>query len=551
MIDVGKFSLQVCSDRALGHNFNAVTCESCKAFFRRNAISNKKFSCPFSNSCEITVITRRFCQLCRLEKCFRVGMKKEYIMSEEEKELKRVKIEQNRNKRKLKTGSEKMSSGDELEQVKSKKSIRVKEEWSPASTSSPMETQSECSTNLDSDDFQVADRLRNITSDSTVQEIVDAITFESTEASQVLQMVMKTQTDALNVMSKIIQDRSQALKLISHLIKHPSDGMTIINKMMSSPVDALSVFTQFMASPTDAFQIILKVMSSPKDVLSFMTELVRSPQNALDIMRRFMSTPTDTFGTINRMIATNVNSTSEMIQSMLEVSSVESPNSSVASPSSAFQSNSPFDTNNNDYRHNTTKLLQEISQDVGRNSIDSIINEAIKLEYEMPQAVSQQARELNDVEVMKIQELLDSNKALYAPVDEDLSSLLLEDCQIKAEPGVDPNLLKVINLTAIAIRRLIKMSKKISGFKKMCQEDQIALLKVSGREILRRSRLLIISLVAGRLHGNDDSAERHAVRHGSRVLEDSPLDDELGEHQSRHPQALPEGERLRRARELY
>lgn len=41
----------------------------------------------------------------------------------------------------------------------------------------------------------------------------------------------------------------------------------------------------------------------------------------------------------------------------------------------------------------------------------------------------------------------------------------------------NPQLLTVINLTAIAIRRLIKMSKKISAFKNMCQEDQVALLK--------------------------------------------------------------------------
>lgn len=41
----------------------------------------------------------------------------------------------------------------------------------------------------------------------------------------------------------------------------------------------------------------------------------------------------------------------------------------------------------------------------------------------------------------------------------------------------DPQLLTLINLTAIAIRRLIKMAKKISAFKNMCQEDQVILLK--------------------------------------------------------------------------
>lgn len=48
----------------------------------------------------------------------------------------------------------------------------------------------------------------------------------------------------------------------------------------------------------------------------------------------------------------------------------------------------------------------------------------------------------------------------------------------------DPQLLKVINLTAIAIRRLIKMSKKISAFKNMCQEDQLALLKGGCTEMM-------------------------------------------------------------------
>lgn len=534
--------IQVCSDRALGHNFNAITCESCKAFFRRNAMSNKKFSCPFSNACEITTITRRFCQKCRLERCFKVGMKKEYIMSEEDKELKRLKIEQNRNKRKLKASPEKVSSGDDLDQLQSKKAIRVKEEWSPSSSTSALsnalETHSESSMSVDSDEILQNDRLRHITADSPVSEIVAAVTSTS-DASHIIQKIMRTQNEALQVMTKIITDPSQALILISHLIKNPSDGMLIISKMMSSPLDALSVFTQFMSSPTDALFMIFKIMSSPKDVLQFMKELAKSPQEALEIMKRFMAGPQDTLVGINRLMSSPGSQSSdghceyrnEMIKSMLDVSSVSSPSSdsSYASPLSAFHNvlipSSPstfineHDTNNNEYRQNTEKLLNEINEDINAsqsilhvNSIDSIINEAIKLEYEATQVMRSPSRQLNEVEVMKIQELIDSNKALYAPVDEDLTTLVFGDCQIKTEPGVDPTLLKVINLTAIAIRRLIKMSKKISGFKRMCQEDQIALLKVS--MVVSHIYLILLKRFPyiGRLHGNDDFTKRHAVR---------------------------------------
>lgn len=89
----------VCGDKALGYNFCAVTCESCKAFFRRNALTKKDFRCPFNEQCEITAVTRRFCQKCRLEKCFSIGMRKDYIMSEEDKLQKRQKIEENRAKK--------------------------------------------------------------------------------------------------------------------------------------------------------------------------------------------------------------------------------------------------------------------------------------------------------------------------------------------------------------------------------------------------------------------------------------------------------------------
>lgn len=113
----------VCGDKALGYNFNALTCESCKAFFRRNALKNKvrwsfilflnhlstihvymchmfqDFKCPFNDECEVTTVTRRFCQKCRLKKCFDIGMKKEWILSEEEKQQKREKIKENKAKK--------------------------------------------------------------------------------------------------------------------------------------------------------------------------------------------------------------------------------------------------------------------------------------------------------------------------------------------------------------------------------------------------------------------------------------------------------------------
>lgn len=428
-------------------------------------------------------------------------MKKEYIMSEEDKELKRIKIEQNRNKRKLKVNFEKAaSSGDDQDQdqvVITKKSIKVKKEWSPGS-SSAMETQSESSINNDSDEST------EITSSSSAAEILEAITKNVSKSSQIIQKVMKTQHEAVEVMSRLIQEPSLALILISHLIKNPADGMLIISKMMSSPLDALSVFTQFMASPTDALQMIFKIMSSPKDVMQFMSDLAQAPHESKEVMKRFRSNQGDSLNGLTRILRqsmssesqTNEDSNNDMIKTILEVSSVDSPNSSVDSLSSAFQSartpNSPqvvpsdYDVNNNNYHQDTSKMLNEIYEDINNspyqnNSIDSIINEAIKLEYETPQTASQMAapnRDLIDIEVYKIQELVDSNKALYAPVDEDMTALMFGCSQIKTEPGIDPMLMRVINLTAVAIRRLIKMSKKISGFKKMCQEDQIALLKV-------------------------------------------------------------------------
>lgn len=417
---------------------------------------------------------------CRLEKCFQVGMKKEFIMSEEDKELKRKKIEQNRNKRKLRGGDDNnpcKNSNDHEDAVQSKKSIIVREEWSPSPSIIADSTSS-----LELEESDLSDKYQNINSKSTIEQIVEAIT-ETKNPTQIIQKIMQCQTETLDVMGRIIQS-PQALVLISHLIKNPSDGMMIISKLLNSPLDALNVFSRFMSSPTDALQIIFKIISSPAEVLQFMTELSKHPNQGLEIMRRFMSTPSDILDSMLKVLMNSTQKPSqEEIGSKLDFSSaIDSPHSFNGSLYSPTTNYSEFEhctmTDNSEQMFSEYQELKTIYS-MG-SSIDSIINKAIKLEYNTHTSTFTNSQSiLNDAETKKIQELVDSNQALYDPVDEDLSFLPTIGTQSNTlESGVDPTLIKVINLTAVAIRRLIQMSKKISGFKKLCQEDQIALLKV-------------------------------------------------------------------------
>ncbi|XP_069139037.1 vitamin D3 receptor B-like isoform X2 [Argopecten irradians] len=86
----------VCGDKALGYNFNAVTCESCKAFFRRNALKDQSLKCLFQGNCSIDVRTRRFCPFCRLNKCYQIGMKREMILDDNERKARMQKVSMNR-----------------------------------------------------------------------------------------------------------------------------------------------------------------------------------------------------------------------------------------------------------------------------------------------------------------------------------------------------------------------------------------------------------------------------------------------------------------------
>ena len=63
----------VCGDKALGYNFNAVSCESCKAFFRRNAHKVSAGVKVFRIMPELQKIWERFSNLWRSEEIWGGG----------------------------------------------------------------------------------------------------------------------------------------------------------------------------------------------------------------------------------------------------------------------------------------------------------------------------------------------------------------------------------------------------------------------------------------------------------------------------------------------
>ena len=68
----------ICSGKATGSHYGAITCEACKGFFRRYLQKKKDFKCNKGGNCEIVITSKKgICSGCRLKKCLDLGMSKE------------------------------------------------------------------------------------------------------------------------------------------------------------------------------------------------------------------------------------------------------------------------------------------------------------------------------------------------------------------------------------------------------------------------------------------------------------------------------------------
>ncbi|UJR20518.1 hypothetical protein I4U23_023646 [Adineta vaga] len=80
---IKSYICRICGDKASIINYGALSCQSCKTFFRRNASHPENvYPCVFRKPCEITIHTRRNCTSCRYAKCLSMGMNSNLIRKE-------------------------------------------------------------------------------------------------------------------------------------------------------------------------------------------------------------------------------------------------------------------------------------------------------------------------------------------------------------------------------------------------------------------------------------------------------------------------------------
>ncbi|XP_066586743.1 nuclear hormone receptor HR96 [Prorops nasuta] len=601
----------VCGDRALGYNFNAVSCESCKAFFRRNALKNKDFRCPFTENCSITPVTRRFCQKCRLDKCFSIGMRKEYIMSEADKVLKRQKIEHNRAKKRPKGETTKVfkikrdcTDDCTFEDTMSVNSVsstisdtyfwesdkkytdldanrQVIDNMSPV-TAASVPSPSSPPENGDIGGSKTLDMLKESSSNSSPRvpryeqtvykekeitlerkksnvenslqhTMVNDPLSQNTEAEQstssfeqnILEMdhsynsqnnhssvynskfegntrhYSNYERDSLeNISPTYLEEPINSvpcnLNILPHIENISNDEPQVCQKPKDTCPKNKKMILKFTQNPTlvskvlgnsyvmtKLFQnqnILLKILTDP-DMVSKLTADPHFSQFIQEncaiedqtISNNSMDKSVDEV--VNTVVAAestnrvndNLCRTKKTVENPILTGLITSRNTEESKNN--YETPSPDCIIINKNMADVTKdVLQEVQRiPIAANSIESILCEAIKLEFSAYSALggNHSSRELNDAERAKLNELIVANKALLAPLDDDITNLVGDECRFKTNFGnSDPMLLDVINLTAIAIRRLIKMAKKINAFKNMCQDDQLALLKGGCTEML-------------------------------------------------------------------
>nr|BAM66778.1 retinoid X receptor [Polyandrocarpa misakiensis] len=84
-LPMAKHICAVCGDRASGKHYGVYSCEGCEGFFKRTVRKDLSYTCRDSKDCVIDKRQRNRCQYCRYQKCLAMGMKREAVQEERQK----------------------------------------------------------------------------------------------------------------------------------------------------------------------------------------------------------------------------------------------------------------------------------------------------------------------------------------------------------------------------------------------------------------------------------------------------------------------------------
>ena len=80
-----KHLCAICGDRASGRHYGLYSCEGCKGFFKRTVRKDLTYACREDRKCIIDKRQRNRCQYCRYQKCLQMGMRREAVQEERQR----------------------------------------------------------------------------------------------------------------------------------------------------------------------------------------------------------------------------------------------------------------------------------------------------------------------------------------------------------------------------------------------------------------------------------------------------------------------------------
>lgn len=308
-------------------------------------------------------------------------------------------------------------------------------------------------------------------------------------AMEIMTTIIQSQKDAMKMIGHLIGSPGDALKIIAKIMNSPYHALTVFTKFMASPNDALEIIAKCVNSPASVLHFLQQLMGTPDNAVDIVNRFMNEPAEAMKMLNELVdismvdSTTKMDGNDLNNLMAAApapplppsssdpsttefapndiVNDTlfymksvsSPTVRNLLEAEYGEPPLSQPCKPivepadpmtdENCGNKNDGDDTAtiNNGTGSNSSRgdsgggdggTASTIQND-HPNTLESLISNVIKIEYNCRE--SSISRELNDSETAKLNELIVAYKALFVPLDEDISPLVKQRTDLTKNVG--------------------------------------------------------------------------------------------------------------------